>query len=390
MVDSGNIFISYSREDRAWCHVFVETLRQVGTDVWFDEPEGEDVTPSAGRTRALRTRRIFVAVLSPAAVGDSEMWREVDTATRQMREEPINVLFSVVAATRDVPPRWSACTQVSGPNNAGLAPEEAARRVIQALALVPASMEAAPVPPYAGETAEQAWQRSKGLAAQDRQREAVAAAERAISLDPKRAWYWYGKGYALFLLGRNGEALAAHEQALALVPKAGYALRGKGLALIGLDRHREALLVYERALALEPRCVPAWCGKGWALHRMDRYAEALVCFDRSLELDSEREIGWGGRGHVLLSLRRYAEALEAFERTLALDPQWTGCLTGKGLVFAAQGRLEEALAAFEQALEVDAELLQGWLGKIALLDRLGRTAEANEARRHLHLAREGS
>lgn len=37
MAEAAGIFVSHAHEDNVWCRTFVETLRQAGANVWYDE-----------------------------------------------------------------------------------------------------------------------------------------------------------------------------------------------------------------------------------------------------------------------------------------------------------------------------------------------------------------
>lgn len=64
------------------------------------------------------------------------------------------------------------------------------------------------------------------------------AFEQAIHLNPRDAAFHDNKGSALYSLGRYREALAAYEQALLLDPHRVSAQRGRSLALRRLGRSR--------------------------------------------------------------------------------------------------------------------------------------------------------
>ena len=65
MPQTARIFVSHNSQDAKWCHTFVAALRQTEVDVWYDEHNlgyGQLMTEIE---RELRTRPIFIVVLSP-------------------------------------------------------------------------------------------------------------------------------------------------------------------------------------------------------------------------------------------------------------------------------------------------------------------------------------
>jgi tetratricopeptide (TPR) repeat protein len=240
MAEAARIFVSHSHEDTAWARPFVAALRQAGADVWYDEHDRGYGALSDEIERQLRACPIFTVVLSPAAVASRWVRREVAAVISLHDQEPKRIIVLVMAMQVEVPLLWREYRRMGGPEDAGLAPAEAAGRVVHAFAIVPAEAHAAPTPPAVSETAEEAGARGEGLHVQGRFAEALAAYERALELDPKFAFAWTGKGTMLYFLGRDEEALAAFERALALAPKDASAWTGKITALKRLRLTGEA------------------------------------------------------------------------------------------------------------------------------------------------------
>ena len=86
---------------------------------------------------------------------------------------------------------------------------------------------------------------------------------------------------------RYAEALAAIERAISLDKMNVEAWYAKGTCLAMLARYDEALETFEYALSLDEKYVPAWDGTAWALGILGRQEEALAAVNRALELDPE-------------------------------------------------------------------------------------------------------
>jgi len=135
MAQPARIFVSHSHEDSAWCQTFVGALRQAGADVWYDEHNLGYGRLMDEIERELRSRRTFLAVLSPTAVASQWVKMEVNAAIRLHGAEPDRIVLPIIASKCDVPLLWGDYRWVSGPRDAGLPPGEAARQVIQTLGL---------------------------------------------------------------------------------------------------------------------------------------------------------------------------------------------------------------------------------------------------------------
>jgi tetratricopeptide (TPR) repeat protein len=103
----------------------------------------------------------------------------------------------------------------------------------------------------------------------------------------KEAQFWLEYGQQLSDSIRYTEALAAIERAVSLDEMNVEALYAKGTCLAMLARYDEALEAFEQTLLLDENYVPAWDGKAWALGILGKQAEALAAVNRALELDPE-------------------------------------------------------------------------------------------------------
>lgn len=146
MASRVRIFISHSHEDNAWCREFVAALRAQNTDVWYDEHNMGYGALSEEIERELRTRSIFIVVLSPHSINSRWVAREVDAAIHLQDRDSNYVILPVMAATCEVPLLWVTYKRVSGPNDTGLPPTEAARRTAHALGIQVHETPASPLP----------------------------------------------------------------------------------------------------------------------------------------------------------------------------------------------------------------------------------------------------
>ncbi len=89
--------------------------------------------------------------------------------------------------------------------------------------------------------------------------------ELASEESKKQSQFWLEYGQQLSASIRYTEALAAIERAVSLDEMNAEAWYAKGTCLAMLARYDEALQAFEHALLLDENYVPAWDGKAWAL-----------------------------------------------------------------------------------------------------------------------------
>jgi serine/threonine protein kinase/tetratricopeptide (TPR) repeat protein len=193
--------------------------------------------------------------------------------------------------------------------------------------------------------------------------QALAAADRAISIDAGCAEAWSWRAYALLRQQRVDEALASYEQATraGTDPMSSYLY---GSTLSNLGRFEEALPHLQRAVTLEPRHGIGWLSLGWTLHSLLREEAARFALSRAKALEGQPGptfiAGVGGyiadclRSLGELDLAR-AEALEGLNSIERSDHAYRDtirafCLGALARVALAQGDDEGARVAYAQAV----------------------------------------
>ena len=70
------------------------------------------------------------------------------------------------------------------------------------------------------------------------------------------------KGIALYELGRYKDAIAAYDHALMVDPSHAKVYYNKGIALADLSRHEEAIIAYDKAIGIVPTYAKAYLQRG--------------------------------------------------------------------------------------------------------------------------------
>jgi serine/threonine-protein kinase len=197
---------------------------------------------------------------------------------------------------------------------------------------------------------------------------ALAELDRALELRPDWAEVWRYRGGAFSTLGRDREAVAAFEMALGLNPLDASAHSGIGrVHFILRGDFARAIPSYERALALNPRA-------GWSALQLAHCATLARDFPRAEA-----------------AARRAVELQQAFVSGRA-GMVIVGAHVRLGHAAALQGRHAEALAEFEQEVEFVRTVDHALRGRIfiELQQRIGdaqlRLGDAAAAQAALDLA----
>jgi tetratricopeptide (TPR) repeat protein len=175
---------------------------------------------------------------------------------------------------------------------------------------------------------------------------------RARSSRRGKADAWALEGEIEEKLDHPREALAAYEEALKVDPLRVSVLLGSGRMLMQLGRTRDALTRFESALSAKPSDTPDMLGRVPSV-------QATV-----------------GAAQAMLPLERAQDALKRVESMLAKFPGHPELLLWKGHALEALEKHEPAEAAFKAAIEAAPTTFSGYVALSQLLFKLNRAEEA--------------
>ncbi len=117
------------------------------------------------------------------------------------------------------------------------------------------------------------------------------------------------------------EALAAQEEALHVDPNNAHAYGEKAQILMGLEDYDKALTAIEQAIRLDPQNAEFYWRKGdiidYVFHDQDK---ALALYEQAIRLDPNNPYSHFRRSLVLLFLGRTDDALSAIKKAIELGP----------------------------------------------------------------------
>lgn len=217
--------------------------------------------------------------------------------------------------------------------------------------------------------------------------EAIAEAERALTLAPENASLNHALGFVLYFAGRPSDAIPAIQKALELDPTFTQAAKTLALAQTAAGRIDAAIEILQRTLrhnptdrdavlqlsfleieqgrftiALEvlepllkaaPNDLRALNNQGLALRGLKRSEEARRVLKRASRLAPDDPLVLTNLGSVLVDLDRAAEARSLHEHALRGLPGDPRLLTNYGICLAALGEKDKAREALDSALAVD-------------------------------------
>lgn len=213
------------------------------------------------------------------------------------------------------------------------------------------------------------------LQAQGRYQEAVAAHEKVLELDPRRAQAHLNLLSAHLELGNLEQAERHYRAALELAPDLAEVHFNYGLLLGRQERPEEAARAFRRALEINPFYAEAHNNLGFLLSVQGKLEEAEGHFRLAVRHKPDYRLARYNLARVFLRRERPQEAVDQLLRTVEVkDEQVPLYLYTLADAYARAGRLEEAVDAARRAQALALEFSQTDLARRieGELERIGK------------------
>ncbi len=180
---------------------------------------------------------------------------------------------------------------------------------------------------------------------------AIAAYEKALSLDPELGEAWVNLSAVQLDVGRPQEALAVVERGLAAQPNNGELLYNRALALQALERPKEAVPAFAQALEANPDNAELKYHYAEALAQSGDAAKARSLLESLVSSSNQIEV-LASSGRLLGGLKAFDACVAALNKALGIERS-SELYVQRGL--CKHGLKDEAgtLADFESAVKQD-------------------------------------
>ena len=177
---------------------------------------------------------------------------------------------------------------------------------------------------------------------------AVGFYEKATTISPDRADYWYHKGACLLELKRDAEAKLSLSKAVELQPGHADALYRIGVVQERAGDVKSAAQYYGDSIRADARKPFAYHNLGDLYFRNRKVEEAQRVFKNGVENNPSSAELRHGLGVSYLAQAKYKEALVEFEEALRLKERYPSALFNIGMAYNALGQRAKAKAYLEK------------------------------------------
>ncbi len=219
---------------------------------------------------------------------------------------------------------------------------------------------------------------------QGKTKEAVAALDKAIALDPAREANYLDVGMILTEARRYEGALVAAHRALEVAPDSYRAYRLKGLVENKLDRLKDAERSYAQAAELNPADEQSILGLASAQLNEGKIQEAEATFDKGIQRLPDDALLYQAYGSMLLWLQgaieptTEARAVSLLRTAIRLDGTQGVAHYQLGRLALRRGRTAEAVQELETAARLDPKSPRVHYVLLTAYRKLGRTNDAGK------------
>jgi tetratricopeptide (TPR) repeat protein len=220
--------------------------------------------------------------------------------------------------------------------------------------------------------------------------QAIAAYDRAISLDPQCVDAYCGRGNARRFVGDYAGSWTDFDTAVQLAPELGVAYIGRGLgtcfgspsntnphadfemgknllanpstaieyvmrgtAKAQLGDPQGAIADYNLAIGINPRLLLAYNNRGNLRQHLGDIDGAIADFSRVLNIDSQSAIAYNNRAIIYTQIGQLPAAIADFTKAIELQPDFVSVYNNLGNAYCQMSDYSSAIAQYSQAISLD-------------------------------------
>jgi len=140
-----------------------------------------------------------------------------------------------------------------------------------------------------------------------------------IKMDtPKGIWYNLGRFYAEH--GNSTGAIAAFDRAISIDPNFIEALNSKAYVLRDIGNYSQAIEFFNKVIEKDSKHKWAWNNIGYSLLQLGNFSESIGYIDKALEIDPEYQSALDNKATAMMKLGKLDEAIKIFQDILNKYP----------------------------------------------------------------------
>lgn len=173
--------------------------------------------------------------------------------------------------------------------------------------------------------------------------------EVALNVERFSAVDEFAKGNDFSLQKDYTQALAAYDKAITLDPQLAEAYNNRGIVKYELGKFSEAISDYTSAIDLKANYIDALNNRGNTYAVTKQFQNAISDLKAALKLNDKSAAGHNNLGSVYLSQKNYAEAINEYTQAIKINPNFADAYYNRAVAYYGQGNLSNALLDVSKA-----------------------------------------
>jgi len=173
--------------------------------------------------------------------------------------------------------------------------------------------------------------------------------------------FYFNLGYLYQEMGDNREAVAAYELALELNPNYVNALYNLGNIYEEGGENKKALFLYGKVIALNPKHPEAYLNSGLIYGRLGDYPKAIEFYHKAIEANPKLAHAYFNLGYVYEIKNEPDKAIENYERAVQADSRHAEAYYNMGNVYARMRQNDQAISFYLRAVEINPNHMDAWV-----------------------------
>ena len=181
----------------------------------------------------------------------------------------------------------------------------------------------------------------------------LAYYDKAITLDPNNASFFFGRAIAYVSNGEFIRALADYDEAIRLDPNDAHTFYKRGNAYENTGDYDRAIADYGQTIDLDPKAPIPYYRRGLAYAHQGQHGLAISDFDEAIRLDAADGDFFAARGMAYFSKGQFDRAIADYDEAIRLNSKDTSSLVWRGKAYVMKGQYDRAVSDYDEAIKLN-------------------------------------
>jgi tetratricopeptide (TPR) repeat protein len=198
-------------------------------------------------------------------------------------------------------------------------------------------------------------------AAKSNYQQAYADFNRALSLNPKLAWAYWGRGKIHHDKEEYDRAIVENSIAIGLNPNFAEAYEARGDAYRHKGDYNKAIVDLDRAIELNSNNAILYYYRGLVCERKGELDQAIASLSQYILFENKDEDGYYYRAFVYERKGDLDKAISDYDQVIKLKPDYSYAYYYRGCIYQRKGNIDQAITDLTQCIKLTPDYAPAFL-----------------------------